>query len=82
MVADDLDRERSDAVGDYLNSSQGQRWDTEGLVVESLRRHHPDHHISITPTYTANLIAFATASDEVCFLSPFLDFAVFYSRVI
>ncbi|KAH8593385.1 P-loop containing nucleoside triphosphate hydrolase protein [Bisporella sp. PMI_857] len=52
-------------IGDYLGSSKGERWDTFGLIIESIQRHHPKHHISATPTYSANLIAFAEATDEV-----------------
>jgi len=53
---------------DYLDNSKGKRLFTEGYLVDSLKRHHPKHHLSITPTMSADLLGFAKVTDEVCSL--------------
>lgn len=53
-------------VRDYLDNSKGERMFTEGLIVDSLRSHYPKHHLSVTPAYSTNLLAFAQSNEEVC----------------
>jgi len=50
---------------DFLANTKAERMFTEGFIVESLRRHHPKHHMSVTPTYNTDLLAFAAAHDDV-----------------
>jgi len=50
---------------DYLDNAKGQRLFTEGFLVDSLKRHHPNHHLSITPTSNADLLGFAQVTDEI-----------------
>jgi len=51
--------------GEFLENSKGDRLFTEGLIVESLRRHHPKHHLSVTPAYLCDLIAFSKDNNDV-----------------
>jgi len=54
---------------DYFANSNGNRDFTEGYMVASIRQKHPKHHLTVSPAYTANLVAFAASQDDAaCFL--------------
>jgi len=57
---------------EYFNNSKGERVFTEGLVIDAMRRKHPKHHITVTPGYLCDLIAFADSSKDVTYL-PYGD---------
>lgn len=53
---------------DYLQNTTGLRQFTEGVIVKSIRRYYPKHHLTVTPAYVCNLVAFANAHDDVTYL--------------
>ena len=53
--------------GEFFNSSKGQRPWTEGLIVDSLRSHHPKHHLTVAPAFLCDLLAFGNARDDVAY---------------
>jgi transitional endoplasmic reticulum ATPase len=55
-------------VKDYLQNTTGPRLFTEGVIVKSIRQSYPKHHLTVTPAYVCNLIAFANAHDDVTYL--------------
>lgn len=60
---------RSEVEDDFLGNSKGSRQYTEGLIVDSIRRNHPNHLLSVVPSPACNLLAFGQARDDVK-LSP------------
>jgi transitional endoplasmic reticulum ATPase len=52
---------------DFLENTKGARLFTEGLIVDSIRRHHPKYHLTVTPGYTCDLLGFANAQDDVTY---------------
>lgn len=52
---------------DYYSNATGKRWSTEAMLADSIRRHHPKHHLNITPASTLDLMAFGNASDDVIY---------------
>jgi transitional endoplasmic reticulum ATPase len=55
--------------GEFFNSTKGERPWTEGLIVDSLRSHHPKHHLTVVPAFICDLLAFANARDDVTYFS-------------
>lgn len=51
--------------GEFFNSTRGERAWTEGLIVDSLRSHHPKHHLTVTPGLICDFLAFGKARDDV-----------------
>lgn len=37
------------------------------MMVDTIRQNHPKHHLTITPTYSLNLLAFGDASSDVTY---------------
>jgi transitional endoplasmic reticulum ATPase len=56
-------------AGSFLENTKGERLFTEGLIADSIRRNHPKHHLSVTPGYTCDLLAFGQAREDVT-ISP------------
>lgn len=54
---------------DFLQTTKGNRWFTEGVIVCSIRRLHPNHHLTVTPAYNCDLLAFANAHDDATYLT-------------
>jgi transitional endoplasmic reticulum ATPase len=54
---------------DFLQTTKGNRWFTEGVIVSSIRRLHPNHHLTITQAYNCDLLAFANAHDDATYLT-------------
>lgn len=52
---------------DYYSNATGKRWSTEAMLVDSLQRHHPKHHINVTSDYALDLMGFGDASDDVSY---------------
>jgi hypothetical protein len=52
-------------ASDFYQNAQGKRWSTEALLTDSIRRKHPKHHLTITPTYVVNLVGWANATADV-----------------
>lgn len=52
-------------AGEFLENTKGARLFTEGLIADSIRRYHPKHHLSVTPSYVCDLLAFGKAHDDV-----------------
>ena len=50
-------------TGDFFENTKGLRQNTEGLIVQSIRKNHPNHHLTITPA--TNYIGLASSSDEI-----------------
>jgi transitional endoplasmic reticulum ATPase len=50
---------------DFLENSKGSRQFTEGLMVESIRRNHPNHLLSVNPSRLCDLLAFGRTRDDV-----------------
>jgi transitional endoplasmic reticulum ATPase len=52
---------------DYFANTKGDRQYTEGYIVASIRQKHPKHHLTISPAYSVNLVAFADSRDDAMY---------------
>jgi transitional endoplasmic reticulum ATPase len=52
---------------DYFANTKGDRQYTEGYIVASIRQKHPKHHLTVSPAYAVNLVAFADSRDDVTY---------------
>lgn len=52
---------------DFLQTANGGRWFTEGVIFRSIQKIHPKHHLTITRSYNCDLLAFANAHDDVTY---------------
>jgi transitional endoplasmic reticulum ATPase len=57
----------STVSGDFFRNTKGPRQYTEGVIADSLRKHHPKHNLTITPGYV-DLLTFANSRDDVTYL--------------
>jgi transitional endoplasmic reticulum ATPase len=53
---------------DFFQTTKGKLMYTEGVIVDSIRRLYPKHHLTITQAFNCDLIAFADAHDDVTYL--------------
>jgi transitional endoplasmic reticulum ATPase len=51
----------------FFQNSEGKRWFTEGVIVQSLRSKYPKHHLTINPGYTTPLLGFANSRDDASY---------------
>ncbi|KAG9550002.1 P-loop containing nucleoside triphosphate hydrolase protein, partial [Aureobasidium melanogenum] len=45
----------------YFEHASARRVDTNAVLVEAIRREYPQLHLTVTPTYSCNLLAFAAS---------------------
>lgn len=50
---------------DYFANSNGDRTYTEGFMVASIRQKHPNHLLTVSQSYSSDLIGFAASRDDV-----------------
>ncbi|RFU33130.1 hypothetical protein B7463_g3246, partial [Scytalidium lignicola] len=64
----------SGVPGAYFANTDGKRIFTEGLIVNSIRTHHPKHHLTVHRASQCNLVAYADAhTKEVSYKSRDVD---------
>ncbi|CAG8950277.1 hypothetical protein HYFRA_00006769 [Hymenoscyphus fraxineus] len=54
----------SETTDAFFKNTHGKRVFTEGVIAESLRSQYPHHHLTITPVYSCDLLAFANSHDD------------------
>jgi transitional endoplasmic reticulum ATPase len=54
---------------DFFNNTKGDRQYTEGYITASIRQKHPKHHLTISPSYSVNLLGFADSRDDASYSS-------------
>lgn len=54
---------------DYFNNTKGDRQYTEGYIVASIRQKHPNYHLTISPSYSIDLLGFAKSRDDASYSS-------------
>ncbi|KAF4628461.1 hypothetical protein G7Y89_g9690 [Cudoniella acicularis] len=55
--------------GAFFGSTHGDRWFTEGIIVQSIRSKYPKHHLTVNPGYACDLLAFANSREDAVYLS-------------
>jgi transitional endoplasmic reticulum ATPase len=50
--------------GDFFDNSKGLRQYTQGLIVDSIRKNHPKHHLTVTNGYI-DFVGFAASRDDI-----------------
>ncbi|KAG9229403.1 P-loop containing nucleoside triphosphate hydrolase protein [Amylocarpus encephaloides] len=51
----------------FFHHSEGKRFYTEGVIVQSLRLAYPEHHLTVSDGWGCDLLAFADARDDACY---------------
>ncbi|KAH8808198.1 P-loop containing nucleoside triphosphate hydrolase protein [Xylogone sp. PMI_703] len=54
----------SGVAGEYFANAEGKRIYTEGVIINSIRAHHPKHHLTVQNASACNLLGFADAHKE------------------
>jgi transitional endoplasmic reticulum ATPase len=57
---------------DFFNNTKGDRQYTEGYIAASIRQKHPNYHLTISPSYSLDLLGFANSRDDATY-SPHID---------
>jgi hypothetical protein len=57
---------------DYFNNTKGDRQYTAGYIVASIRQKHPKFHLTISPSFTLNLLGFADSREDATYY-PHID---------
>ena len=52
---------------DYFAKTQGERWFTEGQMVNSIRQSYPKHHLTVNAAWSCELLAFADSRDDTSY---------------
>src|SRR5450756_3183414 len=52
---------------DFFNNSKGDRQYTEGYIIASRRQKRPKYHLTITGSFTLNLLGFADSRDDATY---------------
>ncbi|RDL42237.1 p-loop containing nucleoside triphosphate hydrolase [Venustampulla echinocandica] len=50
--------------GKFFDSCKGQRWFTEAVIVDAISLSFPRHHLTVSPSDSCDLLAFADARDD------------------
>ncbi|CZS90402.1 hypothetical protein WAI453_004190 [Rhynchosporium graminicola] len=61
---------------DFFKNSSGKRLFTEGYIVGAIRTQYPKHHLTISPTYASDLLAFGASSGDVTYFARDVDKAL------
>ncbi|KAH6678050.1 P-loop containing nucleoside triphosphate hydrolase protein [Halenospora varia] len=63
----DTSSHQSGVPGAFFGNVHGDRWYTEGVIVEAIRKKYPKHLLAVNPAYTCDLLAFAQARDDAIY---------------
>ena len=61
----ELTRNRHTVARDYIEHSKRERLYTSGVIIDSLRKYHPTHHLSVTPAQQCDLLGYSRTQEDV-----------------